>query len=110
MSFKVVVTDTFKKYGKRLAKKYPSLTSDLTKLVNILEINPIQGKPLGKDCYKIRLSITSKGKGKSGGSRVVTCVKISNQTAYLLTIYDKSGKETISDKELNDLLCLAGLV
>jgi hypothetical protein len=64
---------------------------------------------MGKDCYKIRMAITSKGKGKSGGSRVITCVKVINQTAYLLSIYDKSEKENISDKELDALLHMAGL-
>lgn len=109
MSYNVVVTDGFKKQAKSIAKKYRSLKTDLDKLIDSLEENPIQGEPLGKDCYKIRMAITSKGKGKSGGSRVITCVKIVNQTAYLLTIYDKSDKENISDKELDELLTLAGL-
>jgi hypothetical protein len=78
-------------------------------LIGSLEKKPIQGKPLGKDCYKIRMSITSKSKGKSGGSRVITCVKVVEQDVYLLTIYDKSEKENISDKELDELLQLAGL-
>ncbi|WP_291856602.1 type II toxin-antitoxin system RelE/ParE family toxin, partial [Marinilabilia sp.] len=85
------------------------LKSDLYKLIDSLEKNPTQGEPLGKDCYKVRMAITSKGKGKSGGSRVISCVKIVNQTAYLLTIFDKSDKENISDKELDELLGLAGL-
>ncbi len=55
------------------------------------------------------MAIASKGKGKSGGSRVISCVKIVNQTGYLLSIYDKSDKENISDKELDDLLRMAGL-
>lgn len=110
MSFDVVVTDGFKKHAKGIAKKHRSLKSDLNKLIDSLEENPTQGEPLGKDCYKVRMAITSKGKGKSGGSRVITCVKIVNQTAYLLTIYDKSDKESISDKELDELLRLAGLL
>jgi len=109
MSFNVVVTDGFKKHAKSIAKKHHSLKSDLDKLIGSLEENPIQGEPIGKDCYKVRMAITSKGKGKSGGSRVITCVKIVNQTAYLLTIYDKSDKENISDNELDELLRLAGL-
>jgi hypothetical protein len=109
MSFNIVVTDGFKKHAKGIAKKHRSLKSDLNKLIDSLEENPTQGEALGKDCYKVRMAITSKGKGKSGGSRVITCVKIINQTAYLITIYDKSDKENISDKELDDLLRLAGL-
>ena len=110
MSFNVVVTDGFKKHAKGIANKHRSLKSDLNKLIDSLEENPIQGEPLGKDCYKVRMAITSKGKGKSGGSRVITCIKIVNQTVYLLTIYDKSDKENISDKELEELLRLAGLL
>ncbi len=109
MSFSVVVTDAFKKQAKKIAKKHPSLKSDLSQLIHSLEENPAQGEALGKDCYKLRMAITSKGKGKSGGSRVITCVKIVSKTAYLLSIYDKSQKESISDKELDELIRLAGL-
>jgi mRNA-degrading endonuclease RelE of RelBE toxin-antitoxin system len=110
MSFNVVVTDGFKKHAKDVAKKYPSLKSDLKKLINLLQENPVQGQPLGKDCYKIRMAITSKGRGKSGGSRVITCVKIVDYTVYLLTIYNKSVKESLTDKELDELLRLADLL
>jgi len=55
------------------------------------------------------MAIKSKGKGKSGGSRVITCVKIVSTTVYLLSIYDKSEKEGTSDKELDELLRIAGL-
>ena len=57
---------------------------------------------MGKDAYKIRLSITSKGKGKSGGARVITCVKIVAETVYQVSIYDKSSQAVITDKELKD--------
>ena len=110
MSFSIVGTEGFKKIAKSIAKKHRSLKSDLNKLIDSLEENPIQGEPLGKDCYKIRMAITSKGKGKTGSSRVITCVKIINQIAYLLTIYDKSHKESVSDRELDNLLRLAGLL
>ncbi len=65
--------------------------------------DPVIGTHLGKDFYKIRLAITSKGKGKSGGARVITCVKIIAETVYLASIFDKSEKENISDKELKEL-------
>jgi hypothetical protein len=55
------------------------------------------------------MAITSKGKGKSGGSRVITCVKIVASTVFLLSIFDKSAKESLSDKELDTLLEIAGL-
>ena len=110
MRFNVLITDSFKKYAKSIAKKHLSLKTDLSKLIHSLEENPTQGEPLGKDCYKIRMAIASKGRGKSGGSRVITCVKIIKQTVYLLIIYDKSDKENISDKELDELLKISGLL
>ena len=104
MSYKVEVTAHFKKQAKHLLKKYPSLKHELATLINSLADEPKQGKPIGQNCYKIRLAISSKGKGKSGGARVITHVYISETTIYLLTIYDKSDKENISDKELGELL------
>ena len=56
------------------------------------------------------MTITSKGKGKSGGSRVITFVKIVAGSIFLLSIYDKSDKENVSDKELDYLLKIAGLL
>jgi mRNA-degrading endonuclease RelE of RelBE toxin-antitoxin system len=76
MSYKILATSNFTKQLKALLKKYPSLPSDLQKLKTDLDIDPQTGVPLGKDCYKIRISIASKGKGKSGGARVITYVKI----------------------------------
>ena len=103
-------TETFEKQAKKLAKKYISLKNDLLQLRDELEKSPIQGTPLGKDCFKIRLSIASKGKGKSGGGRVITCVKIIHDTVYLLALYDKSDKESLDDKELDQLLKAAELL
>jgi hypothetical protein len=68
-----------------------------------LEENPVIGTPLGNSCYKIRLAISSKGKGKSGGARVITCVIIADKDVYLADIYDKSEQENISDKRLKEL-------
>ncbi|MDZ7899415.1 MAG: type II toxin-antitoxin system RelE/ParE family toxin [Arcicella sp.] len=85
-------------------KKYPSIKQDVLDLAAELIIDPTQGEPLGKDCYKIRMAISSKNKGKSGGSRVITCVKIIDETVILLSIYDKSEQEDIDDKALNKLL------
>ena|ERR1700744_2919764 len=104
MSYKVKFIPKFEKEFKRLSKKYPSLKSDFSLLLASLKNDPSQGVSLGSDCYKIRLAISSKGKGKSGGARVLTCFKIIHNTVYLLTIFDKSEKENIPDKELSELL------
>ncbi|WP_316806809.1 type II toxin-antitoxin system RelE/ParE family toxin [Pedobacter agri] len=60
--------------------------------------------PIGKSCYKIRIAISSKGKGKSGGARIITHFIITDSTVYLLSIYDKSEKDNITNKELIELL------
>ena len=69
MSFNIIATEPFERKLKRLAKKYKSLSSDLSAVINELAENPTLGTPIGKDCYKIRVAIASKGKGKSGGAR-----------------------------------------
>jgi len=94
---------------RRISKKYHSLKDDLEKLITSLEEEPVQGESLGKDCFKVRMAIASKRKGKSGGARVITCVKVVDRNVYLLTVYDKSEKSSISDKELKELLKLSGL-
>lgn len=102
MPFKIEATPEFLKEAKKLAKKYSSLKNDIATLAEQLMTNPIQGVPLGKDAYKIRLAITSKGKGKSGGARIITCVKIISTIVYLVSIYDKSEQGDIPDKELKE--------
>lgn len=102
--FNVELTDDFKRDAKKLIKKYRSIASEIRDLIESLETDPIQGEPLGKDCYKIRMAIASKNKGKSGGSRVITCVKIIDENVILLSIYDKSEQEDIEDKALDNLL------
>ncbi len=104
MSYEVIATPYFKRVLKKLVKKFPSIKSDFSKLVESLQKEPRQGTHLGNNCYKVRMAISSKGKGKSGGSRVITHLQISNTTIYLLSIYDKSEKENISDKELKALI------
>ena len=57
---------------KRRVKKIPSLKIEIARLIADLQENPSTGTALGNDCYKIRLAIASKGKGKSGGARIIT--------------------------------------
>ena len=104
MNYKVKTTSIFEKNLKKLSKKYPSLKTEYIELVEALKDNPTQGIPLGKSCYKIRLSIKSKGKGKSGGSRVITNIVVAKNIVYLLTMFDKSDQESLSKKELEELL------
>lgn len=104
MSSKVKSIAVFERQTKRLVKKYPSLKTELLNLVVSLKEKPEQGLPIGRSCYKIRIAIASKGKGKSGGARLITNFVVIEDTVYLLTIYDKSEKENLTDKELAELL------
>jgi len=106
MNFKVEVSSRFKKRFRHLQKKFPSLKYELEVLVNSLETKPKQGIPIGFNCFKIRLAIVSKGKGKSGGARVITHVQVTKTTVYMLTIYDKSEQSNISENEIRELLSL----
>lgn len=104
MSFRVRTIPAFERCAKPLVKKYPSLRNELRALFLSLQENHDQGTPLGKGCYKIRLAIASKGKGRSGGARVVTCVFTVDKTVWLLTIFDKSEQASVTDRELKALV------
>jgi mRNA-degrading endonuclease RelE of RelBE toxin-antitoxin system len=104
MSYEIELRPSFKKALKRLSKKYRSLLNDIEPIVDELPDNPTLGESIGKNCYKIRVAVKSKNKGKSGGARMITCVYFVTETVYLLTIYDKSEQDTISDEDLQELL------
>jgi len=94
----------FEKEAERLMKKYRSLFGELRTLRDELCQNPTMGTPIGRSCYKIRLAVKSKGKGKSGGARVITYYYISGDTVYLLSIYDKAEQESIAEEKIAELL------
>jgi mRNA-degrading endonuclease RelE of RelBE toxin-antitoxin system len=104
MKYNIEITENFKKEAKRLIKKYASLRAEIEELGILLSNNPLSGIPLGYDVYKMRLGISSKNKGKSGGARIIYFVKVIGTTVYLLSIYSKSEKPDITDKEIKDLM------
>lgn len=102
----------FLKEFKRLYKHYKSLKGDVDALVVSLKDNPTQGADLGGGIRKVRMAITSKGKGKSGGARVITLtvlVSVTDLDVWLLPLYDKSERETITDSEIAELRRQEGL-
>jgi mRNA-degrading endonuclease RelE of RelBE toxin-antitoxin system len=100
MSFDVRYSDTFRRAAKTLAKKYHSLKQDLAKLVAELAENPEMGTPLGRNMYKVRMSISSKGKGKSGGARIITCVVYKREQILLAEIYDKGDYASVDEEKI----------
>jgi len=104
MLYSVLTIPRFDREMKHLAKKYLSLKDEYKVLIEELSVNPEKSTPLGNNLYKIRLAIASKGKGKSGGARVITYLKTEQGNVYLLSIYDKGEKDTISDNEIKAIL------
>ena len=104
MRYRVDTTPNFEREAKKLIKKYKSLKNEINTLIESLEEMPQQGTHLGDDIYKIRLAVKSKGKGKRGGARVMTKVKITNEKVFMFSIYSKGEKDDISDKEIQDLI------
>ncbi len=104
MSYRIEATRNFIREAKPLVKKYPSLRKEIQELEEVLLNDPRHGTSLGNNCYKIRLAITSKGKGKSGGARVITCIVVDRESVYLVSIYDKSEQADITESDLNVLL------
>jgi mRNA-degrading endonuclease RelE of RelBE toxin-antitoxin system len=112
MNYKIVTTEDFDRNVKSLAKKYYSFFDDLKIFKKELLANPNMGRKLGSNARKVRMAIASKGKGKRGGARVITCnvlINIENTKIYLLTIYDKGEQGSISSKEIEILKCRSGL-
>ncbi|UNE67085.1 type II toxin-antitoxin system RelE/ParE family toxin [Leptospira interrogans] len=104
MNFKVFTLPKFDRQAKRLIKKFPSLKKEIAGLIESLKTNPTQGTKIALDCYKIRLSIASKGKGKSGGARVITHFLVKDTAVFLMLIYDKAEQENVSNVEIEELL------
>ncbi|MBK9583253.1 MAG: hypothetical protein IPO48_15555 [Saprospiraceae bacterium] len=104
MSYRIELTENFKKEAKRLIKKYASLRTEILELGKELAENPTTGIPLGNDVYKIRLGVASKNKGKAGGARFITFVKIIDETVYLLSIYSKGEIDSLTDNEIINLI------
>lgn len=115
MNCKIIVTENFKRDARKLLKKYRSLQGELLELQEELLENPRMGTLITENTYKIRLAVKSKGKGKSGGLRVITHVieveieleeQLNEQeiTIFLVSLYDKSKTSNVSENELKNYL------
>ena len=106
MKVTISTIEEFDRQARRLAKKYKSLKADLMILQKEIMENPFIGSDLGCGIRKIRLAIASKGKGKSGGARVLTLTILVSEDAEvtLLTIYDKNEIENVSDEYIRWLI------
>ena len=103
----VSVSDDFAKEAKRLAKKYPSFKQDYKDFLVSIKNNPLQGDEITKKIRKIRMAIKAKGKGKSGGARVITfniLTDIENGQVVFLLLYDKEDASTVKVNVVKQLV------
>lgn len=107
MNFEVVTTHEFESQAKVLNKRHKSFKNDLKEFVKSLKENPFQGIELTPGIRKIRMAITSKGKGKSGGARIITYTVILTEKegkVYLMNVYDKSDFSTIELSVIKEMI------
>jgi mRNA-degrading endonuclease RelE of RelBE toxin-antitoxin system len=110
MSVNVILTPNFEREAKKLIKKYRSLRRELLDFTAELEGEPRIGVQISENIYKVRLAVRSKGKGKSGGMRIITYVetklvqKPKDTDIYLLSIYDKSEQDNISNRMIAQIV------
>lgn len=112
MNFEIVRSDYFTSEFKRLAKRYRGLADDYKDFIDSLRENPLQGTEIAPNVRKIRMTINAKGRGKSGGARVITfnaLVSESEGVIALLLIYDKSDASNIKMNVLKEIIKDLGL-
>ena len=98
MNWTIDFTREFARGAKILKKRYKSFMSDLENFKDSIANNPFQGVELVPGIRKIRLTIESKQKGKSGGARVITLtyyVSEEEGKVHFLIIYDKSDADSV---------------
>ena len=113
MSCSIDTLPEFERELKRLAKRYRSMKDDYASLIKDIKNNPTLGTDMGDGIRKVRMTITSKGKGKSGGARVITYNVVTQMRddgrVLLVTIYDKSERDSITKREIAAILRNNGL-
>ena len=112
MSLEFVPSDYFATELKRLAKRYRGLADDYEAFLDSPKENPLQGTEIAPKIRKIRMPITAKGRGKSGGARIITynaLVAEQEGKIYLLLIYDKADASNIKMNVVKEIIKDLGL-
>lgn len=113
MNFDIRMSTYFEHEAKRLNKHYPSFKKDYVEFLESLKKDPYQGDDLGNGVRKVRMSIASKGKGKSGGARVITLnflIDEENMEINLLLLYDKRDADNFNPAALKEALIELGFI
>ena len=106
----IIALPQFEKELKQLAKKHTSIDKDFERFVKELSVNHFMGSKPGNNCFKVRMNIKSKKAGKRGGDRVITCVKLESTKLYLVSVFDKAYRESISKEEIDLILKKSGVI
>ncbi|HIW44494.1 MAG TPA: addiction module toxin RelE [Candidatus Prevotella stercoripullorum] len=112
MSFKIITTAYAEINIKNLSKRYRSFDGDIKAFRESLISNPLQGVEIAPNVRKIRMAIGSKGRGKSGGARVITLnalVTEQDGTVYLLLVYDKADASNVKMNVVREIIKEMGL-
>ena len=96
----------FKKNIKELRKKYRSIKEDIKPLIQQLESGETPGARISGNkypVYKVRVKNSDNKKGQSSGYRVIYYT-VTPAAILLITIYSKSERANISNREIEDLI------
>jgi hypothetical protein len=82
---------------------------DIADLVSHLAANPDAGDEIvgTGGCRKLRFALAANNKGKSGGVRTITLFSGLHMPVFLLTVFAKSQKVSLSASEKQGLKVLA---
>ena len=104
-ALKFQFSDDFRASFKRLSKKYRTLKHDLLKAMDEIQDSPSEaGVPLFGTVRKMRMAISAKGRGKSGGARLILSLYQQEGVVFFLFIYDKKEMENVSDEFIKEIL------
>jgi mRNA-degrading endonuclease RelE of RelBE toxin-antitoxin system len=97
-------TDTFSKALKKLQKRFKNIETDCDTFLQGIQTVEHLGIHLGNGVYKVRMANSDKKSGKSAGYRLISYLKLLDGTLYLMYIYDKSDLDSVSEKQIDELI------
>lgn len=104
LGYEVQKTSLFEKLVKDLGKNFRNIDSDIDGFTEALDDKTKLGVSLGNNVFKARIANSDKNKGKSAGYRLISYLKLENETLTYVYIYDKSQLENISEEKLDKIV------
>lgn len=107
MNFKIQTTSYFDAEAKRFGKRYRSFVDDLKSFRDSITEDPFQGTEIMPGIRKVRMSIETKGRGKSGGARVITFTYLVSEESgnvILLLLYDKADASSVKSNVVKKIV------